>query len=357
MIDPQFFLKKIITVQDHLTESKALLNSYRTVVLPVFRTHLKSYKKFMSVLERIYSFHSRIQAGRYPNTSDLIDEFEISPATAHRDIAYLRDRLLAPLQFDTRKNGYFYDEEGFRLPFENSPRLVLFLGVLSSLAQEAGLDNLPEIQKLKKKLSSMLSSDQANIEDLIHCEWVETQPVNRDIFDEVINSLLLRKQLEIYYVKHTEHSTASRLVDPLKLVNYQGRWYLLAWCSLRQENRLFHLSKISAASLTDRAVCHHMDSDDDYLTGVFGIFKGKARFTASISLTGMAAERVRSQHWHPAQVVEEQKEGILLHLPVADDRELIMKILQFGDEAEVIAPRELRNRVQKKIAKMIKKYS
>jgi len=71
----------------------------------------------------------------------------------------------------------------------------------------------------------------------------------------------------------------------------------------------------------------------------------------------MAAERVRSQHWHPAQVVEEQKEGILLHLPVADDRELIMKILQFGDEAEVIAPRELRNRVQKKIAKMIKKYS
>ena len=111
----------------------------------------------MSLLERIYSFHSRIQAGRFPNASDLAEEFEVSPATAHRDIAYLRDRLLAPLKFDPRQNGYFYQEEGFRLPLEDSPRIVLFLGMLSSMASETGLETLPELKLLQKKLSSMVS--------------------------------------------------------------------------------------------------------------------------------------------------------------------------------------------------------
>jgi predicted DNA-binding transcriptional regulator YafY len=82
----------------------------------------------MSLLERIYYFHSRIQDNLYPNSGDLVREFEVSAATAHRDIAYLRDRLLAPLCFSQRKNGYYYTEADFRLPFEDIPGLVLLLG-------------------------------------------------------------------------------------------------------------------------------------------------------------------------------------------------------------------------------------
>jgi predicted DNA-binding transcriptional regulator YafY len=310
----------------------------------------------MSLLERIYAFHSRIQAGQYPNANDLSEEFEISPATAHRDIAYLRDRLLAPLKFDSRKNGYFYQEEGFRLPFEDSPRIVLFLGVLNSLAAEAGLESLPEIKQLKEKLSSMLPDSRTRIEELIHCEWVETEPVDNTIFADVVKSLLQGKQLELLYETQYGKMPTRRCVDPLKMVNYQGRWYLLAWCGLRKEKRLFHLSRMHTTCLTEQLVQHQLAPDDQYLTGVFGIFKGKARFTATIRLTGMAAARVRQQRWHPQQKIEEQQEGIILHLPVADDRELIMKILQFGNEAEVLAPDQLRKRVKDKISAMIQQY-
>jgi predicted DNA-binding transcriptional regulator YafY len=66
-------------------------------------------------------------------------EFEVSVATAKRDINYLRDRLLAPLFWDSRLNGYYYGEEGFSLPFENSPRIVFLLAMLNKLAEEAGL--------------------------------------------------------------------------------------------------------------------------------------------------------------------------------------------------------------------------
>ncbi len=311
----------------------------------------------MSLLERIYSFHSRIQAGRFPNANDLAEEFEVSSATAHRDIAYLRDRLLAPLTFDQRKNGYFYEEEDFRLPFEDSPRIVLFLGVLSSMASEAGLETLPELKQLQKKLSSMLLTHPEHIKDLIHCEWVEVQPVDNKVFDTVINGLLEGIQLEITYIKEFGQPGTNRRVDPLKLVNYQGRWYLLAWCRLRQGKRLFHLSRIQSLQATEQQIEHQLDTDDDYLTGVFGIFKGKASFTATIALTGKAADTVREQHWHPNQRIEQTTTGILLHLPVADDRELLMKVLQFGDEAEIIAPTAFRQKIRKQIELMAKRYA
>jgi predicted DNA-binding transcriptional regulator YafY len=306
----------------------------------------------MSLLERIYSFHSRIRSGRFPNASDLAEEFEVSPATAHRDIAYLRDRLLAPIKFDQRKNGYFYETQDFRLPFEDSPRILLFLAMLSSMASETGLETLPELKKLQKKLSSMILIRREHLGDLIHCEWVEVQPVENTVFDAVISGLLEGMQLEIHYSKQSDQPESKRCVDPLKLINYQGRWYLLAWCGLRLEKRIFHLSRISKIRATNQPIQHTLDSDDTYLTEVFGIFKGKVRFTATVALTGRAAEIVRRQHWHPDQQIESTATGILLRLPVADDRELIMKVLQFGDEAEVIAPETLRKKIKNKIEHM-----
>ncbi len=51
----------------------------------------------MSQLERIYFLHQKLKADRFPNAQTLMKEFELSRATAHRDISYMRDRLLAPV--------------------------------------------------------------------------------------------------------------------------------------------------------------------------------------------------------------------------------------------------------------------
>ena len=311
----------------------------------------------MSLLERIYYFHARIQNDRYPNSGDLIREFEVSSATAHRDIAYLRDRLLAPLEFSQQKNGYYYREEEFRLPFEDTPRLVMLLGMLQKMAEETGLTDLPELNKLQKKLKEMVSADTQDINDLVHCEWIGTEPVDPEIFADVLNSLLTRTRLGITY-KVPGGKASERLIDPLKLVNYQGRWYILAWCCLRKSRRMFHLARISTTQQTDTKTENVLEPGDDWLSGSFGIFKGDAaaRFTAEILFTGTAAAIVRHQRWHPEQNISETKEGLILKLPVADDRELIMKVLQFGHQALVLHPESLQKKINSEIEKMVAQY-
>ncbi|NOQ45230.1 MAG: WYL domain-containing protein [Desulfobulbaceae bacterium] len=309
----------------------------------------------MSILERIYFFHSRIMENRFPNSTDLVGEFEVSSATAHRDINYLRDRLLAPLAFNQRRNGYYYEKEGFRLPFEESPKIVLFLGVLNAMASEAGLADLPELQQLRQKLSSLVTHGRKRLEDLIHCEWVEMEPVDPKIFNRVIGALLTQVQIRINYARDVKNEN-SRNIDPLKLINYQGRWYLLGWCHLRKARRLFHLSRIKHVSPTQQKSHHALQPDDPYLTAVFGIFKGEAKFSATIEFTGRAAEIVRHQRWHDEQQIHETDHGLALTLPVADDRELVMKVLQFGSLARVVGPEELQQKVRQEIERMSALY-
>jgi predicted DNA-binding transcriptional regulator YafY len=149
-----------------------------------------------------------------------------------------------------------------------------------------------------------------------------------------------------------------REIDPLRMVNYQGRWYILAWCLLRDARRLFHLARITEAKEAETKAEHALDPDDDWLAGSFGIFKGEAsaRYWAEILLTSTAAEIVRHQRWHAQQSLEETPAGLLLSLPVSDDRELLMKVLQFGSQAQVLAPESLRKKMVHEIGRMAKRY-
>lgn len=309
----------------------------------------------MSLLERIYFFHAEIKSGRFPNTTVLTDTFEISSATAHRDVAYLRDRLLAPLAFDQRKNGFFYSRDDFRLPFEDSPAMTLILGLLGNLAEETGLAELPELAEIRNRLQGVLFPGRRDIGDLLHCEWIEKETVSGAVFQSVLAALREQQQLRLTY-RDGRGQKSRRRVDPMKLVNYQGRWYLLAWCRSRRERRMFHLARIEEGRRIDARTEHVLEKGDNWLTGSFGIFKGPVTYRATISFTGTAAEIVRHQQWHPDQELKENGDGVLLSLPVADDRELQMKVLQFGAQAEVVAPAELRRKLQQEIEQMNRMY-
>ena len=70
------------------------------------------------------------------------------------------------------------------------------------------------------------------------------------------------------------------------------------------------------------------------------------------------ARWIREQIWHPDQKMRELPGGGLeLELPVADYREIKMRILSFGSDVEVISPEDLRLEVAKEIKRMQRLYS
>jgi predicted DNA-binding transcriptional regulator YafY len=120
---------------------------------------------------------------------------------------------------------------------------------------------------------------------------------------------------------------------------------------------MFHISRITRAAPTNEKITFLAGLEQSYLQSSFGIFKGGGIEIAEILFTGTAAELVRRQHWHRDQQVEETKEGVLLRLPVSDDREIAMKVLQYGSLARVLAPERLQLKVAREIEAMTALYA
>lgn len=59
-------------------------------------------------LARMLRLHELLVANCYPNCRKMADEFEVSPKTIQRDINFMRDRLLLPIDYDEALFGFRY---------------------------------------------------------------------------------------------------------------------------------------------------------------------------------------------------------------------------------------------------------
>jgi len=69
-----------------------------------------------TAIPRMYFIDQEIAAGKYPNAPALAQKYETSLSSINRDIAYMRDLLGAPIEYDFFKKGFYYSEKTFRLP-------------------------------------------------------------------------------------------------------------------------------------------------------------------------------------------------------------------------------------------------
>ncbi|SDP57293.1 helix-turn-helix transcriptional regulator [Desulforhopalus singaporensis] len=309
----------------------------------------------MSLIERIFYFHQEILKGKFPNSRQIAQHFEVSLPTAKRDIAYLRDRLLAPLSFDSTRNGFYYQNDSFCLPFAESPRIAFFLAMLGKMAKETGLSELQEVKQLEQRLTPMLGGDFGKVMTALEVQWIEIESISHQIFESVIESVISEKLLIIHYRSPGGQENV-RPIAPIRIINYQGRWYLRGFCLLRDSERLFHIGRIQKAALTEESPPPEAIRENRSRAHTFGIFQGEIRYHAKILFTGTAAALIKNQHWHDEQKMQETEEGIVMHLPVSDDRELIMKILQYGSMAKVLGPPELTLRLEQEIGQMARNY-
>ena len=61
-------------------------------------------------LERMLRIHEELRRGVLVNCTKLVESLEVSRKTVVRDIAFMRDRLDLPIEFDPRLNAYRYTQ-------------------------------------------------------------------------------------------------------------------------------------------------------------------------------------------------------------------------------------------------------
>jgi len=145
--------------------------------------------------------------------------------------------------------------------------------------------------------------------------------------------------------RNAKGERSTRHLEPLRLVNYSGRWYLLSFDCQNKELRTFHLSRIEKIEQIEGDLFQSRYSEDEidtFIHGGFGIFMGNRSIPVTFCVFGWASNAMATQTWHKDQKIRkvelEGKEGLEVTVPVANLQEILSQILSFGSAARPMGP-------------------
>ncbi|MFO1345964.1 MAG: YafY family protein [Rhodocyclaceae bacterium] len=320
----------------------------------------------MDRTERFYKIDLLLNEQPGVSFDTLMERLEVSRATLKRDLAYMKDRLNAPIVHDRFLGGYRYDKESkqvgdqFELPglwfsAEEIHALLTMQHLLANL-DTGGLLG-PHIKPLLSRLTALLGTAENPAEEIqkrIFVQNVGTREFHLDQFQAVGSATLRRKRLMIDYFAKGKGEDSQREVSPQRLVYYRNNWYLDAWCHLREDVRAFALDSIRRAEILEKRARDVSERSLNQVLGSgYGIFSGTEVRWATLRFTPERARWVANERWHPQQESKTLKDGAYeLRIPYTKDPELLMDILKFGADCQVIAPKELRDRVAAEVRRM-----
>jgi proteasome accessory factor B len=168
------------------------------------------------------------------------------------------------------------------------------------------------------------------------------------IYHDLVEARNKRRVVRIEYDSLTEWERITTKLRPYHLLFCRHSWYVIGRSSLHGEVRTFNLSRIASLELLKFTfMIPRGFSLERYLRNALQLIPGDgADDNVTIRFQPLVAQNVAEVLWHKTQQLEFQPDGSLIYkVRVSGLGEIMWWILGYGDQAEVIAPQELRDMV------------
>lgn len=289
-----------MTTHAHLQRQLALALRLQQAKRALSYSELQSYLLEQTALRDVASSYSR--------------------RTFERDLKVIAEDFGVAVRFDARQRGYVIDETDPSALLPGHQRLLEAMELQAFLRLPATL--APYVQLESR------------------------QPLGLEHLRPLLSAVQSCQLVEFTYRKFWESQPTRRLVGPLLLKEFRGRWYVLALIPESGELRCFGLDRLTDLSVTVRSFIPPAGFDAAaYYAAAFGIIRPDDEEPQEVvlSLTPTQGRYVQTFPLHSSQRLLSQSEAaIRLSLTVYDTHDLRMELLSMGQEVEVLAPASLR---------------
>jgi predicted DNA-binding transcriptional regulator YafY len=200
--------------------------------------------------DRLYAIVEELRAvaPRPRSARRLADRFEVSVRTIERDISALQQSGTPIYAEPGRTGGYCLDKAHTLPPVNLTPGEAVAMAL--ALKRLEGTPFRAEAgSALRKLVAAMHKDDAAEARELaarVHIlSPASPPPMPRKIADALDAGRVLR----IGYADR-EGAVTQREIEPLVYVGKPDHWYLVAWCRLREQVRVFRTDRITAVTVT-----------------------------------------------------------------------------------------------------------
>lgn len=286
---------------------------------------------------------------------ELAEKFEVSVRTIYRDIDAI-DMAGIPIISYPGNNGGFGIRENYKLNHQlltlsNLCSIVTTLKGINSTLEDIELDSSIE------KLQNLIPQDKAHYLDLqmeqiiigMH-SWAFTPKQKRLV--KLIRQAISRSQLMTITYRNYRNETSTRQIEPMSLIIKGYTWYLFAYCRLKEDARVFRISRIIDLNverdLFKRKEISYQEMEET---------SNEQISLTSITLKFSAQVRTRVEDVFDSENIEVHNSGeLIVTTPFHEKEWYYAMILSFGEHVEVLAPEKIREAIAAKIKLMHDKY-
>jgi len=277
---------------------------------------------------------------------ELAARFEVSQRTIYRDIDTLS---LAGIPV--------YTEKGKGGGISLLPEFVLSKSILSEQEQTEILSALHGLSNLKPNATDQVLEKLSAVFNKVAVDWLEVDFsgwsfANGQCFDGFKTAILERRIAEFDYYSTFGEKT-SRRVEPIQLWFKSKAWYVKGFCLVRQDIRLFKLTRVRNLTVTDE---HFPERDLLAIPPNPGPAEHQSRdVTLKLQIAPEMTYRVCDE-FDDVNIEKQQDGGFVATVIWPEDDWVYGTILSYGEHIEVLEPAHVREIIREKATKIAEKY-
>ncbi len=180
--------------------------------------------------------------------------------------------------------------------------------------------------------------------------------IDPELHETLQTALADQHRLRMEYYAFSSDEITQREFDPYVLEIQEGRWHLVGYCHLRQAVRDLRVSRIRRAELLEDHYVIPRKFYETHQQKRFQYLAGDQRILMKLSFVGQAARLVQEYHSAGARLTWVDESTLHYERTVPLNPEVMMWVLGFGAQAEVLEPSHLRLRVQEEAGRMRSLY-
>jgi proteasome accessory factor C len=234
---------------------------------------------------------------------------------------------------------------GMDRPVRLSPRETLCLalalrGTVASTHLADGDHRQKLLQRAEQYLGQGTWSEEEAPGDLAA---PERAPDPQGIRETLIAAAREHRPCAIMYAKAGATNADVRVIHPYASVYAEGQWYTVAWCAVKEDVRVFRMDRIIEAAEGDGGFDVPEDfRAEEYVDGG-RVYRADHEASARVWYSPRVARWVRERaHWDRSSLEEDPNGSVWLSHRVADPQWVVGHALEYGTDAEVVEPEEVR---------------
>ena len=291
-----------------------------------------------TLVYRLSEVLTKLNRGESLDPQALADEFGVNLRTIQRDLNVRFAGL--PL---IKSNGRYKMDEAYlgKLTIRDIERFAAFTGVSALFPEMSG-------QFLKEVLAS-------NAHDawLVKGHHYEDLREHRAIFVALEQAIFEKHTVQFHYSKTNGDTSVRSAVEPYKLINQKGIWYLAAWNDGKLKS--FAISRIGALMVDETTFIPRKHVDQE-LADSDGIWLGTVRHRVLIQVSSQVASFFRRRNLVPNQVIENETAGggILVSTTVAHSDEVLPIIRYWIPHVRILEPQHFQQIMEQGLTDYLK---